>query len=286
MEPVIQLDRAEIFFDGVFSEPRLSHPEGIAIDVEGNVWCGGDRGEIFRISADGENIEQAASTDGFILGLAFDSDENLYACDMRYQAVFRLGTRTGRLEKFAEGGQGKNLRAPNFPVVDAARGCLYVSDSYDPHEKGPGVWRFDLASGEGGLWCDEPMTFANGMSLSLDGDSLYVVESFARKITRITILDDGSPGPTEEVVSGLERVPDGLVCDAEGNLFVGCYEPSRIYRVSADGSEISLFVDDPEAHTLCHPTNLAFRGEELLVANLGRWHITRIDARTKGMSLL
>jgi gluconolactonase len=50
--------------------------------------------EIYRISADGSRIETVASTGGFILGLAFDSEQNLYACDMRHSAVFRLDTRT------------------------------------------------------------------------------------------------------------------------------------------------------------------------------------------------
>ena len=84
MEPILPLESAEVFFDGIFSEPRLRHPEGIAIDADGDIWCGGETGEIYRISADGSSIETVASTDGFILGLAFDDDQNLYACDMRH----------------------------------------------------------------------------------------------------------------------------------------------------------------------------------------------------------
>ena len=102
MEPILSLDSAEVFFDGIFSEPRLRHPEGIAIDASGDIWCGGETGEIYRISADGSGIETVASTGGFILGLAFDGDQNLYACDMRHSAVFRLDTRTGDLVPFAE----------------------------------------------------------------------------------------------------------------------------------------------------------------------------------------
>jgi sugar lactone lactonase YvrE len=104
LEPVLPLDSAEVFFDGIFSEPRLRHPQGIAIDESGDIWCGGETGEIYRISADGSGIETVASTGGFILGLAFDDDQNLYACDMRHSAVFRLDTRTGRLIHFANGG--------------------------------------------------------------------------------------------------------------------------------------------------------------------------------------
>jgi sugar lactone lactonase YvrE len=30
------------------------------------------------------------------------------------------------------------------------------------------------------------------------------------------------------VVEGIERLPDGLAVDRAGNLYISCYEPSRI----------------------------------------------------------
>jgi sugar lactone lactonase YvrE len=196
-----------------------------------------------------------------------------------------LSVADGSLEPFADGSEGRKIRIPNFPVVDERRNCLYVSDSYDMEVPGPGIWKFDLDTGEGDLWYDRPMTFANGMALSSEGDLLYVAETFARKITRIPILEDGTAGESRAFVEDIERLPDGLAFDAGGSLYVTCYEPSRIYRVSPD-RKIDLLVDDPEAHTLCHPTNCAFRGEELFTSNLGRWHITRIDVGTEGLPLL
>jgi sugar lactone lactonase YvrE len=284
MNPVLPMENVEIFFDGIFSEPRLRHPEGVTIDEEGNVWCGGEGGEIYRIRRDGSDIELVASTEGFTLGLAFDGNGNLYTCDLKHASVFRLSVADGSLEPFADGSEGRKIRIPNVPVVDERRNCLYVSDSYDMEEPGPGIWKFGLDTGEGDLWYDRPMTFANGMALSSEGDFLYVAETFARKITRIPILEDGTAGESVTFVEGIERLPDGLAFDAGGNLYVSCYEPSRIYRVSPD-RKIDLLVDDPEAHTLCHPTNCAFRGEELFTSNLGRWHITRIDVGTEGLSL-
>jgi gluconolactonase len=203
---------------------------------------------------------------------------------MRHSAVVRLDTRTGDLDYFANG--GGEMRIPNYPVIDGPRNCLYVSDSYDPNEEGPGVWRFDLESGEGGLWYDRAMTFANGMVLSPDRDHLYVAESFVGRVIRIPIDEYGNPQEGEPFVDGLERVPDGLAFDTDGNLYISCYEPSRIYRVSPE-REMHLFIDDPIAHTLCHPTNCAFRGEELFffTSNLGRWHITRIKVRSEGLVL-
>ncbi|RAP74295.1 gluconolaconase [Paenibacillus montanisoli] len=261
-----------MFFDGIFTEPQLNHPECIAFDQEGHVWCGGERGEIFRIDANGQSIRQIATTSGFVLGIAFDSAGQLYICDLKHAAVFKLSADRQELVRFA-GGDG-SIRIPNFPVVDEKRGRLYVSDSYDSNEAGPGIWSFDLQTGEGELWYREPMRFANGMALAADGSCLYVAETFGRQISRIPILADGRPGEKELVVR-VDALPDGLALDGDGRLYISCYEPSMIYRHSQEGG-LELLYYDPEAHTLCHPTNCAVRGQDVYTANLGRWHITKI----------
>ena len=127
---------------------------------------------------------------GFTLGLAFDGSRALYVCDSQHAAVYRLDLKSRGVERFS----GTGIKIPNYPVVDAVRGRLLVSDSHHFAEPGPGVWAYDLATGEGGLWYDKPLRFANGMALSLDGSALYVCETFARRITRIAILADGSAG--------------------------------------------------------------------------------------------
>lgn len=283
-DPILPISRARVFFMGGHGDQRLRHPEGVAVAADGAVWCGGEEGEIYRIEPDGSRIAAVASTGGFTLGLAFDPAGRLYACDGHHKAVFRYDPANGTLERFAEGGDGGRMRAPNFPVVDTARRCLYVSDSYAFTERGPGVWRFDLDTGQGGLWFGEAMTFANGMALAPDGASLYVAETFARRVVRIPINADGAAGTPEPVAEGIERLPDGLAFDVEGNLYIACYEPSRLFRLGPAG-ELRLLIDDEEAHTFCHPTNCAFRGDELFTANLGRNHITRVAVGIAGLPL-
>jgi gluconolactonase len=284
VESLLSIDRARVFFDATLGPIRLKHPEGVAVAPDGAVWCGGDGGEIYRIEPDGSAIELIASTGGFTLGLAFDAQGRLYTCDLGHRAIVRLDAQR-KLDQFATGGRGLMLQTPNYPVVDSARGALYVSDSHAQGTRGPGVWRFDLETSSGGPWFDAPLTFANGMALSPDRQWLYVVETFARKVSRIAINQDGTAGAIETVVEKIERLPDGIAFDAVGRLYIACYEPSRLFRVDLDG-RLELLVDDPDAHTLCHPTNCAFRGTELLTANLGRWHITAIDVGERGSPLL
>ncbi len=141
-----------------------------------------------------------------------------------------------------------------------------------------------METGEGEPWYAQPTNFANGMALSLDRDTLYLVETFARRISRIPIHADGTAGAAEVFVEGIERLPDGLAFDVGGNLYISCYEPSRIFRARPDG-RLELLVDDPEAHTMCHPTNCAFRGTDLFTTNLGRWHVTRVAVGAEGAPL-
>jgi gluconolactonase len=284
MNPILPLDRATVFFDATLGPIRLKHPEGLAVAADGAIWCGGDGGEIYRIAPDASAIEVVANTGGFTLGMAFDRQGRLYTCDLAHKTVFRLDPATRRIEPFATGGGGASLRVPNSPAVDAGRNCLYVSDSHGFNDPGPGVWRFDLDTGAGGLWYTGTLTFANGLALSPDRRTFYVVETFARRVSRIPINADGSAGQIEPFVEGIERLPDGLAFDAEGNLYIACYEPSRLFRASPDG-RLDLLIDDPEAHTLCHPTNCAFRGTDLFTANLGRWHITKVEVGIAGASL-
>jgi sugar lactone lactonase YvrE len=279
--PLLPLTRASTFFDGIFSEPRLQHPECVAIGPDGFVWCGSENGQILRIAPDGSAIEEVASTGGFTLGLAFDGERALFACDLRHAAIFRLDLATRELRRFTRPG----IRIPNYPVVDAERGRLLVSDSHEFATPGPGVWAFDLITGEGGLWYAEPLVFANGMALTPSGDALLVCETFAHRITSIPILGDGKPGQPAAWSSDLPGLPDGIAFDDSGALFVGCYEPSRILRIPPGGGAAEIYIEDPTAHLFAHPTNIAFDGAALYTANLGRWHITRIDTDTSATAL-
>jgi gluconolactonase len=279
--PLLDLSRAAIFFDGQYSSPRIHHPEGVAVAPDGSVWCGNAEGDILRITPDGSGVEKIAGTGGFVLGLAFDGPDVLYVCEQRDAAVLRLDIPARRLDRLETDGA---IRIPNYPVVDPARRALYVSDSIGFGEEGPGVWRFDLATGRGRLWCREPMQFANGMALSPSGDALFVVETFARRVTRIAIGPDGEATGRSEAATDLPGLPDGIAVDGQGILHVSCYEPSRILRITPEGETVVL-IEDPHATLLCHPTNIAFDGSTLYSANLGRWHITRIETDTSAEPL-
>ena len=270
---ILASDKASVFFDGIFSKPKLSHPEGVAVGPDGWIWTGNQDGDILRISPDGTEMVRVASTGGFALGIAFDGKKAVFVCDLKHAAVFRYDLASGILSRFTEPG----IRIPNYPLIDRARNRLLVSDSFESGTPGPGIWSYELKTGEGDLWFAGDLNFANGLAMRPGENAVYVCETFSQAITRIPINDDGTAGRPENFAADLPGLPDGIAFDSHGNLVVGCYEPSRLLRISPDGQNTAILVEDPTAHTLCHPTNIAFDGSTLYTANLGRWHIARVE---------
>lgn len=267
-----------IFFDGAFSEPRLDHPECVTVGPDGHLWCGGEGGQIYRIAPDASSIDKVADTGGFCLGLTFGPDGRLYVCDQMHGAVLCVDVRDGTVEHFASRADGRTLRIPNFATFDG-NGQLYVSDSHGFKDPGPGIYRFAPA-GSGCLWYRGPLDFANGLAWNPAGTRLYVAETFAHRVIRIPRNGDGSAGASEIVAELPGVLPDGLLFTG-GRLYVACYEPSQIMAIGPDG-KASIVYHDPEAHLLCHPTNLTVLGDQLIAANLGRWHLTAIPLSIAG----
>lgn len=273
MQPILPISAARVFCDGIFGTPRLAHPEGVAVHKDGSIWCGTENGDLIRIAPDGSSYDCVGTTGGFLLGIAFDDTGNCYACDLRHAAIWRYEAATGKFAPFASSG----ILVPNYPVVDMARGALWVSDSRGEGNRGPGIFRFDLATGEGGPWSVEDWDFANGMCLDETGGGLYVAESFTGRVRHVTIREDGSAAPATDALTGLGAVLDGLALAADGTLYVSCYEPGRIYCRKPHQSAAQILIEDSHATILVHPTNMALKDDRMYTANLGRWHITEID---------
>jgi gluconolactonase len=132
-----------------------------------------------------------------------------------------------------------------------------------------------------------PFGYANGLALSADEKSLFMVESNTNSVFRFALKADGAVVSRELYASDCGRFPDGLTLDAQGNLYVCCYASDEIWRISP-AREKTLFAWDPWAIRLGSPTNMAFGGQnmdELYVANLARTTITRARVGRRGQSL-
>ena len=261
----------------------IDHPEAVAWHA-GHLYCGTESGDLLRIDPTTGSVEVAARPGGFLLGLAFDGAGNCIACDAAGGRLVRIAP-DGSSETLLDSVAGRKLASPNF-IAYASDGTMWVTES------GSG-WAAD----DGYLFCIPPggeaevtdtgcNRFPNGLALSPDESRLYVVESRLPGITSY-LLDTGSLGARQEMLTLPGTVPDGLAVDAEGALYIGCWRPDRVYRLSPSGS-LDIYLDDYTGEFMPTPTNLAFGGDDmrtLYLAALSGWSVNAIECEVPGHPL-
>lgn len=261
----------------------FDHPEAVAWGPDGWTYAGGEAGQLYRFGLEGGGLEEVARIDGgFLLGLAHDADANTYACNDRSGCVHRIAP-DGNVTVYANGNAEQKMRVPNYPVFDDS-GNLYVSDSGTWGGRDGFIWKV-APGGKAEIWDQQADGFTNGMCLSADGRSLYVVESCPPLISRIAIRSDGSAGERNVVVELPRQVPDGVAFDMNGDLYISLYNPNIIYRLTAAGKLITLY-DDWEQLMLVAPTNIAFGGSDmktLIIASLCGWSVHTAPMAAPGL---
>ena len=124
--------------------------------------------------------------------------------------------------------------------------------------------------------------FPNGMALSLDGRELYIILSNMPGIVRAPIQADGTLGEALLVVEMPGTVPDGLALDAEGNIYIACYAPNKVFRYTVSG-ELELVAEDWQSVVLSAPTNIAFGGPGYEIRHLRQFGaLAFVDDRNAG----
>jgi streptogramin lyase len=193
---------------------------GIAVDSKGNVFVAGKNNKIIKITPDGKASHFAGSKNGFTGtedgingkfsstsgGIAIDANDNLYITDKtRVRKISPEGvisTIAGLLTAASQDGDKSRatfLQLENIAVDN--NGNIYVTDYAPGKDWKPGQVR---------------------------NNSYY----FIRKITAegiVTTLQNGTTGPL------ILQYPKGLVCDANGNLYVTVSSSHCIKKITPAG---------------------------------------------------
>lgn len=254
------------------STGSLDHCESVAWDPRtGSALAGGEAGQVYRVELDGATEEIARIPGAFLLGIAVDRDGTAFVCDVRGGRVHRID-RDGSTEPF-----GPPLAAPNFPAI-AADGTLFVSQEGVHGGHDGAITALDPAGSPTPVALGRPLDFGNALLVA--GDDLLVVESDGQRVSRVP-RDGGDP---VGIVDLPGTVPDGLARDADGGLWISCYQPNRIYR-AVPGHAPELVVDDVLGWDLPMPTGICFGGPDLmtmLVACLGGWSLAAFATTVPG----
>jgi len=259
----------------------LDHPECVCVGPDGDLYAGGEAGQLYHIRADGEQ-RLVASTGGFLLGIALDGNGRIHACDMKLKALMCIAP-DGSVTERSSGAPRRAMVLPNYPVFDQY-GNLYVSDSGDYyHERGTGCIFIIRPDGTTEVFHSGPFRFSNGLAIDPTERWLYVVQSTAANVVRIPLFRHNGP---IEVTHQLppQTVPDGIAFASDGQLVIACYKPDAVYLGDTKGG-VEILIEDPTAELLNRPANVALRGGKLYISNLGAWHISAIDTELQPSSI-
>jgi gluconolactonase len=276
---VIELDRFEELAGG------LRHPEGLAWNpIDGLVYAGGEGGEIYTVSLDGE-VQEVGSSGGSMLGIAVDGRGRVYACDAGKGEVARWDPASGAVSTYSRGVDGGDMDCPNVAAF-GPDGSLYVTCSGE--DARPEIVRIESGGERVERWTDAVPGYPNGALVTPDGAALVVVEAHEQRVVRVPILADGSAGSPSVLARIPDTDPDGIAAAADGSYWVTLYRPDGLVRIDPDDGAVDLVVDDHLASTFDAPTNIAWVGEHLdraVIANVGDTFLSIADVGIAGIPL-
>src|SRR5262245_24776830 len=253
--------------------------------TEGPIWhpAGGyllfsDMPADTRRRYDRQGIREVMRPSNKANGLTFDAALNLIACEHATSSLVRFD-QEGRRDVLASHFEGRELNSPN-DVCLRSDGSIYFTDPWygrmpvygveRPRQLGfQGVYRLHPSRpGQLDLLVDRYL-FAqpNGLCFSPDEKLLYVNDTENALIRVFDVKTDGSLGRSRLFAdgikdSGLPGLPDGMKCDAKGNVWVTA--PGGLWVFAADGRLLGK-VKIPEL-----AANLHWGGED--------WHTLFITA--------
>lgn len=220
-------------------------PEHIAIAPDGKLYTTVASGNILRMNPDGTDQQVFANTGGRVLGFDFDAQGNLIAADAVKGLLSIAPDR--KITVLTDTVNGDPIRYADAVVV-AKNGRMYFSDAssrFAPKDWG-GTFEasvLDIIEGAstGRLLEYDPATqatrvlayglsFANGVALSTDEQSLFVTETGKFRLWKIATSASGlnvaqSSAQATVLLDNLPGYPDNLMRGLDGKIWMGFAKP-------------------------------------------------------------
>ncbi|MFH1671825.1 MAG: SMP-30/gluconolactonase/LRE family protein [Pseudomonadota bacterium] len=220
-------------------------PEHIAIGKDGKLYTTVASGNILRMNLDGSAQEVYVNTGGRVLGFDFDSAGNLIAADA-VKGLLSISPER-KITVLTDKVNGEPILYADAVVV-AKSGKMYLSDAstrFAPKDWG-GTFEASVLdiieqASTGRILEYDPankttrvvakgFSFANGVALSQDEQTLFVNETGKYRVWKISAaakdLDISTPNDQAQVLfDNLPGYPDNLMRGLDGKIWLGFAKP-------------------------------------------------------------
>ncbi len=229
----------------IISLGKEEGPEHIAISKDGKLYTTVASSNILRMNPDGSAQEVFVNTGGRVLGIDFDTTGNLIAADANNGLLSISPDR--KITTLADKVNGDPIRFADAVVV-AKSGKIYLSDAstrFAPKDWGgvfeAGVLDMLEQASTGRVLEYDPankttrvvakgLSFANGIALSQDEQTLFVNETGRYRVWNISVdakdLDISTPNYQAKLLfDNLPGFPDNLMRGLDGKIWLGLVKP-------------------------------------------------------------
>ena len=272
--------------------------EGPALDDAGNLFVVNYRGNgnIGRIAPDGTaaifcDLNELVPVEGRKVqanGLKIDKQGRLLASDVGTGRLLRIAADGKSAEVLADQWDGKPLNSVNDVALDI-KGNVYFSDPGGSSAQKPigSIYRYNAATGKVDR-LGAGLAYPNGLGVTPDQRRLCLSESGQFRILIFEIKADGTldnhkvlvdfAKPAQKDVAAGEFVPDGMIFDEAGRLYVAMWSTGQINVIDVDSGKIIRQYDaGGEKSTNCH-----FHGGYLYTTVAAKEAVFRLKLGVKG----
>lgn len=263
----LSVGKAEAFHQLVAADAKVEKLGTGMKFLEGPCWIKADGGWLVFSDIPSNELKKWTAAGGVTTwrtpsnnanGNLLDQQGRLISCEHSSRRVTRTKA-DGTIEVLVDSFDGKNLNSPNDVAVKSD-GTLWITDppygipkDQKQEQAAQNVFRFDPAAPDK----SKAMTVVaadfdrpNGLCFSPDEKLLYIADSGKTKHIRVfTVKDDGTLSDGKVFATLDKGAPDGIRCDAQGNVWSSAGDGVRVY--APDGTWLGTVLTPEGAANLC-----------------------------------
>jgi len=233
----------------------LTFTEGPAADALGNVYFSDVQGNRIYKSDTRGLLSVFLPNSSACNGLMFNQAGRLIACQRDQRRVIAIDTATMNVTALATNFSGGQFTGPNDLVVDATGGVYFTDPNFGGGQTGP-TQSVYYVNAEGVVsQVISNLSRPNGIILSTDERTLFVVLSGAARLMSYPVSSPGILGPG--ITNPIPQTGDGMTIDTQGNLYLCQPNVNQILVRSPAGTTLG-HITFPQA-----PANCAFGGRDM-----------------------